>query len=635
MINVTLPDGSKKEFDAPVSIYSIAKNIGDGLAKSAVAGKIGKNVYDISYEVDSDINLKIITLADTEGLEILRHSSAHLLAQAVKELFPSAQVAIGPVIENGFYYDFYYEKGFNEGDLVKIEKKMQEIAKRKLAISRDELSRNDVIKLFENVSENYKVKIIQEIAEEEKLSIYRQGDFFDLCRGPHLPNTSFIKAFKLTKVSGAYWKGDSKNEMLQRIYGTAFPSKKELTAYLEQIKEAEKRDHRKLGKQLDLFHFQEEAPGMCFWHPKGWTVYKIIKDYVSNLLQENGYQEVNTPMIVDKKLWERSGHWEIFGSEMFITETENHAYAIKPMSCPCHVQIFNQGLKSYRDLPLRISEFGSCHRSEYSGALHGLMRVRGFVQDDGHIFCTHEQLQHEVDKFIDLLYQIYKDFGFNEVILKLATRPDERVGDDSIWDKAEKSLQQALESKKLKFSISEGEGAFYGPKIEFSLKDCLGRVWQCGTMQVDFSMPERLNAQYINVSGNKEYVVMLHRAIFGSFERFIGILIENYAGNLPLWLAPIQAVVLNITDDQVDYSKNIVNQLKQYGIRADSDLRNEKIGYKIREHAVCRVPYLLIVGKQELESKTVSVRMQNGDDLGTMRVDEFADHILKLVEAKS
>ncbi len=635
MINITLPDGTKKNFESTVSIHDVAKNIGNSLARAAVAGKISDKLYDVYHTINNDVELQIITLADEEGMEMLRHSCAHLLAQAVKELFPKVEVTIGPVIENGFYYDFYFDKGFTESDLEKIEAKMWEIAKRKLVISREEVSRGEAIGLFAGINENYKVKIIEDIPGDEVLSIYRQGEFFDLCRGPHLPNTSFIKAFKLTKVSGAYWKGDPKNEMLQRIYGTAFPSKQQLTEYLEQIKEAEKRDHRKIGKQLDLFHFQEEAPGMCFWHPNGWTIYKIMKEYISDLLKENGYQEVNTPMIVDRKLWEASGHWSIFGNEMFITETENHVYAVKPMNCPGHVQIFNQGLKSYRDLPLRLAEFGSCHRSEYSGALHGLMRVRNFVIDDGHIFCTNDQIQQEVTYFIDLLYRVYKDFGFNAVILKLATRPNERVGDDKIWDIAERALQQALESKGLDFTVSEGEGAFYGPKIEFSLKDCLGRVWQCGTMQVDFSMPVRLKAQYINLSGNKEYVVMLHRAIFGSFERFIGILTEHYGGNFPVWLAPIQAIVLNITDDQADYANNIVNKLKDLGIRADSDLRNEKIGYKIREHTMRRIPYLLVVGKKEFENETISVRMQNGNDLGLMAVNVFAEHLLDLVKLKS
>lgn len=635
MVNITLPDGSKKNFDGPVNIAEVASSIGPGLAKAAVGGVIADKQFDTSFVIDSDVSLKIITLKDVEGLEILRHSCAHLLAQAVKELFPSAEVTIGPVIENGFYYDFSYKDTFTEHDLDNITKRMQDIAARKLPITREEVSRNDAISMFKAIGENFKVKIIESISGNEVLSVYRQGDFFDLCRGPHLPNTEFIKAFKLTKVSGAYWQGDSNNEMLQRVYGTAFPSKKELDSYLHMLEEAERRDHRKLGKQLDLFHFQEEAPGMCFWHPNGWTLYQIIQDYIGELLRSTGYREVNTPKVVSRSLWEKSGHWDKFGDEMFITKTESHTYAIKPMNCPCHVQIYNQGIKSYRDLPVRLAEFGSCHRNEYSGALHGLMRLRNFVIDDGHIFCTDSQIQEEVANFIDLLYRVYRDFGFTEVILKLATRPEQRVGSDEIWDKAESALTDALNAKGLDFTISEGEGAFYGPKIEFSLKDCLGRVWQCGTMQVDFSMPNRLNAQYINELGNKQPVVMLHRAIFGSFERFIGILIEHYAGNFPLWLAPTQVSVLNITDEHAEYAISLANKLKELGFRVGIDLRNEKIGYKIREHTLRRVSYQVVVGSKEVESDGMSVRKLDGTDLGFMKIQDLAGLLLKEIAEKS
>ncbi|VAW33189.1 Threonyl-tRNA synthetase [hydrothermal vent metagenome] len=623
---ITLTDGSQRKFDNPVSAYDVAADIGPGLANAALAAKINGELVDLFTKISTDVELSIVTGRDAEGLEIIRHSTAHLMAQAVKRLFPQVQVTIGPVIENGFFYDFSSEHHFTEVELVKITAEMKKIVKQKLPVERQTMSRTEAIKLFENMGEHYKAEIIADIDEDQTLSLYKQGEFIDLCRGPHVPNTSKLKVFKLTHVAGAYWRGNSDNEMLQRIYGTAWADKKDLKEYLHRLEEAEKRDHRKLGKRMDLFHFQEEAPGMVFWHPNGWSIYQAVQQYMRQQLNLHDYQEINTPEIVDFSLWEKSGHADKFGDGMFLVETEERKFAVKPMNCPCHVQVYNQGLKSYRDLPLRLAEFGSCHRNEPSGALHGLMRVRGFVQDDGHIFCTEAQVQHEVSVFIDFLHEIYADFGFSEIIYRLSTRPEDRVGSDEIWDKSEKALATALDSKQLDWQELLGEGAFYGPKIEFSLKDCLGRVWQCGTMQVDFSMPTRLGATYIGEDGERHAPVMLHRAILGSFERFIGILIEHHAGNLPFWLSPIQAVVMNITDAQSEYAIKISKVLKKYGFRVKLDLRNEKIGYKIREHTLEKCAYMLVVGNQEVEHKTVTVRKLNGDVVGNMSIDELILH---------
>ncbi|HEB78825.1 MAG TPA: threonine--tRNA ligase [Methylothermaceae bacterium] len=634
MPTITLPDGKQLAFDHPVTVKEVAEAIGPGLAKAAVAGKVNDRLVDLSYVIDHDAQVQIITPREQEGLEVVRHSTAHLLAQAVKELYPEAQVTIGPVIEDGFYYDFAYERPFTPEDLDRIEKKMRELAKAALPVRRQVMPREEAIEFFRRQGEEYKAQIIEEIPEGEEISLYSQGDFTDLCRGPHVPDTGKLKSFKLTKVAGAYWRGDSRNEMLQRIYGTAWADKKQLKEYLRRLEEAEKRDHRRLGKQLDLFHIQEEAPGMVFWHDKGWRIYQTIEQYIRAKLRQHGYQEVKTPMVVDRSLWEKSGHWDKFGDMIFTTHSENRDYAIKPMNCPCHVQIYNQGLKSYRDLPLRMAEFGSCHRNEPSGTLHGLMRVRAFVQDDAHIFCTEAQIQDEVSNFIDLLYEVYRDFGFDDVLVKLSTRPEQRVGSDEIWDKAEKALEEALNRKGLDWQLQPGEGAFYGPKIEFALKDCLGRVWQLGTIQVDFSMPGRLGASYVAEDGSRQTPVMLHRAILGSLERFIGILIEHYAGLLPLWLAPVQAVVLNITDNQRDYALEVENFLRSQGFRVESDLRNEKIGYKIREHSMQRVPYLLIVGDKEVAARQVAVRSQKGRDLGVMTLDELASWLREQVTTK-
>lgn len=620
---ITLPDGTKKTFDQAVTVEEIAKSIGSGLAKAALAGKVNDRLVDTSYTVEEDARVSIITHRDADGLNIIRHSAAHLLAHAVKQLFPKAQVTIGPVIEDGFYYDFAYPERFNLEDLERIETKMHELAQQDYQVTREIISRDAAIDFFRNQGEEYKAQIIEDIPTSEELTLYKQGDFVDLCRGPHVPRTSIIKAFKLTKLAGAYWRGDSNNEMLQRIYGTAWADKPSLDAYLKRLDEAEKRDHRKLAKKMDLFHIQELAPGMVFWHPNGWTIYQQIQDYIRTKQLEFGYQEIRTPQLVDSALWEKSGHLSKFGAEMFSVEAENRTYVIKPMNCPCHVQVYKQGIKSYRDLPIRLAEFGSCHRNEPSGTLHGLMRLRNFVQDDAHIFCTEEQIQEEVSIFIDQLFEVYKHFGFEEVSIKLSTRPDERVGSDEIWDKAEQALATALDSKDLQWEIFPGEGAFYGPKVEFSLKDCLGRIWQCGTVQVDFSMPERLNAQYVTENGAKLTPVMLHRAIFGSIERFIGILLEHHAGNLPLWLAPTQVVVMNITDTHANYAKEIVKQLKNQGIRAVTDLRNEKIGFKIREHTISRVPYQLVVGDREQEQSLVAVRTQGGENLGSMKIEDL------------
>jgi len=622
---VRLPDGSQRSFDYPVSVHDVAAAIGPGLAKAALAGSVDGKLVDTSFVIERDAELNIITERDEDGIEVIRHSTAHLLAQAVKELFPEAQVTIGPVIENGFYYDFAYKRPFTPEDLEKIEKKMAELAKQDLQVSRKVMPRDEAIGFFRNMGEDYKAEIISDIPQGEDISLYQQGEFIDLCRGPHVPSTGKLKAFKLMKVAGAYWRGDSNNEMLQRIYGTAWTDKKALKAYLHRLEEAEKRDHRKIGKALDLFHTQEEAPGMVFWHDNGWQVYLQIQDYIRAKLRDHGYQEVHTPQVIDRSLWEKSGHWEKFHDDMFTTDSESRTYAIKPMNCPAHIQIYNQGLKSYRDLPLRLAEFGSCHRNEPSGTLHGLMRVRGFVQDDAHIFCTEEQILDEVSSFIDLLFEVYRDFGFEDVIIKLSTRPEQRVGDDGLWDKAEKALEDALNYKHLEWKLQPGEGAFYGPKIEFSLKDCLDRVWQLGTIQLDFSMPDRLGAHYVAEDGAKHVPVMLHRAILGSLERFIGILIEHYAGAMPLWLAPIQSVVLNITDKQAEYAKKVEESLKNQGLRVKSDLRNEKIGFKIREHTIQRVPYLLVVGDREAETDTVAVRTRSGKDLGSLSLQALME----------
>ncbi len=618
---VTLPDGSKRTFDQSLTVYDVAADIGTGLAKATLAGKVDGVLVDASYLIESDVALAIVTERDEEGLEVVRHSSAHLLAQAVKQLFPSAQVTIGPVIDNGFYYDFAYKAGFTPEDMAAIEARMEELVKQDIPVERSVMVRDEAVAFFRSIGEEYKAKIIEDIPQGEALSLYKQGDFTDLCRGPHVPSTGKLKAFKLMKLAGAYWRGDSKNEMLQRVYGTAWNNKKDLKEYLHRLEEAEKRDHRKIAKQLDLFHTQEEAPGMVFWHDNGWKIWQEVEQYIRKKLRQHDYQEVRTPQVVDRSLWERSGHWEKFQHMMFTTSSENRDYAVKPMNCPCHVQIFNQGLRSYRDLPLRMAEFGSCHRNEPSGTLHGLMRVRNFVQDDAHIFCTEEQVQAEVSTFIDLLYDVYADFGFNEVIIKLSTRPESRVGSDEVWDKAEQALEMALNNKGLAWDLQPGEGAFYGPKIEFSLKDCIGRVWQCGTIQVDFSTPGRLGASFIDEDSTRQVPVMLHRAILGSLERFIGILIENCAGAMPLWLAPTQAMVMSITDRQTEFAKEIAKTLSDRGFRAKTDLRNEKIGFKIREHTLLKVPYLLVLGDREVENRTVAVRTRSGEDLGVMDVD--------------
>lgn len=634
MITITLPDGSQKQFEKPVTVYDVALNIGEGLARAALAGRVDDKLMDLSFQINNDTKLAIITDRDPDGLEIIRHSTAHLLAQAVKQLFPEAQVTIGPVIENGFYYDFDYQRAFTPEDLLKIEGKMRELAKKGLPVKRFEMNRDQAIKFFEDQGEKFKVEIIKDLPEGQVLSFYQQDEFVDLCRGPHVPNTDKLKVFKLMSVAGAYWRGDSNNPMLQRIYGTAWATKQDLADYLHRLQEAEKRDHRKIAKALDLFHLQEEAPGMVFWHEKGWIIYQVIEQHMREKLRVYGYQEVRTPQIVSRSLWERSGHWDKFGNEMFVTKSEQCDFAIKPMNCPCHVQIFNHHLHSYRELPLKIAEFGSCHRNEPSGALHGLMRVRNMVQDDAHVFCTEEQIQDEVTELIKLLFEFYTEFGFDKVLIRLSTRPDLRVGSDAIWDKAEKALAEALDHYGLEWQLDPGEGAFYGPKIDFHLQDCLDRIWQCGTIQLDFLMPERLGAKYVAEDSSRKTPVMIHRTIMGSFERFIGILIEHYAGILPTWLAPIQVMVMNITDKQIDYAKDIVQHLQKQQIRARFDLRNEKINYKIREQTLQRIPYLLIVGDKEVAANTVSVRKLNGEDLGAMSPEQFskliADDIARL-----
>lgn len=632
---ITLPDGSKREFADAVSVMEVAQDIGPGLAKATLAGRINGVLVDASTKIEDDAELSIITVRDAEGLDVIRHSTAHLLAMAVQDLYVGAQVTIGPVIENGFYYDFSYERAFNMDDLAKIEKRMEELAKQDIPVERIVMSRDMAVETFEAMGEKYKVQIINELPEGEEISLYKQGEWMDLCRGPHVPSTGRLKAFKLMRVAGAYWRGDSNNEMLTRIYGTAWEDKKALKAYLHRLEEAEKRDHRKLAKRLDLFHMQEEAPGMVFWHSNGWAIYQELEQYMRTKQRLAGYEEIKTPQLVDRSLWKKSGHWDKYADGMFTTSSENKDMAIKPMNCPCHVQVFNQGLKSYRDLPLRLAEFGSCHRNEPSGSLHGLMRVRGFVQDDAHIFVTENQIQQEVSDFIDFLHSVYDDFGFDRenLLYKLSTRPEKRVGSDEVWDKAEKALADALNAQELPWEELPGEGAFYGPKIEFSLKDCIGRVWQCGTIQVDFSMPGRLGAEYIDENGERKTPVMLHRATLGSFERFIGILIEHYEGAMPTWLAPTQAIILNITDRQAGYAQKLGKMYAESGFRVNADLRNEKIGFKIREHTLMKVPYLLIIGDKEMEDNTVAVRTRSGEDLGVMSIKAFekllADSILK------
>jgi threonyl-tRNA synthetase len=627
MPDIRLPDGAIRKFDQPVTVAELAQSIGPGLARAALAGKVNGKLVDTSHRIESDADVAIITEKDREGVDLLRHSTAHLLAHAVKELYPDAQVTIGPVIEDGFYYDFAFKRPFTPEDLAAIEKRMQEIAKRDIKVERQVMPRDEAVKFFKEQGEHYKAEIIAAIPGGEAISLYRQNNFIDLCRGPHVPSTGKLKVFKLMRVAGAYWRGDSKNEMLQRIYGTAWGKKEDQDAYLHRLEEAEKRDHRKLGKQLELFHTQEEAPGMVFWHPRGWVIWQCIEQYMRRVLDQNGYAEVRAPQVLDVSLWKRSGHWDNFRENMFFTESESRDYAVKPMNCPGHVQIFNQGLKSYRDLPLRLAEFGSCHRNEPSGALHGLMRVRSFTQDDAHIFCTEAQVEPEVIGFIDLLQRVYADFGFEEILVKLSTRPVKRVGTDAQWDKAEAALKMALERKGLKYDLQPGEGAFYGPKIEFSLKDSIGRVWQCGTMQLDFSMPERLGAEYVGEDNSRHAPVMLHRAVLGSFERFIGILIEHHAGAMPLWLAPVQVAVLNITAQQGGYAESVVQGLKQAGFRAVSDLRNEKISYKIREHSLQKLPYQVIVGDKEVAAQMVAVRTRKGEDLGQMSLADFVSRL--------
>ena len=632
---ITLPDGSQREFAHPVTVAEVAQSIGTGLARAALAGKVDGRLVDTSFRIEADAQLGIITDKDSEGLEIIRHSTAHLLAYAVKELFPDAQVTIGPTIENGFYYDFAYSRPFTPEDLTAIEKRMGELAKREIPISREVWKRDDATEFFQSMGEDYKAQLIAAIPAGQEVSLYREGNFIDLCRGPHVPSTGKLKVFKLMKVAGAYWRGDQKNEQLQRIYGTAWAKKEDQDAYLYMLEEAEKRDHRRLGKHLELFHLQEEAPGMVFWHPKGWTMWQQVEQYMRRIYRENGYQEVKCPQILDRTLWEKSGHWANFKDNMFTTESEKREFAIKPMNCPGHIQIFNTGLRSYRDLPLRYGEFGSCHRNEPSGALHGIMRVRGFTQDDGHIFCTEDQIQSEVTHFNELVRKVYADFGFHDIVVKLALRPEKRVGSDEVWDKAEQALREALKASGLSWGELPGEGAFYGPKIEFHIKDAIGRSWQCGTIQVDFSMPQRLEAEFVGEDNARHTPVMLHRAILGSLERFIGILIENCAGAMPLWLAPVQAVVLNISEKQSEYAENVAKALRDAGLRAEADLRNEKITYKIREHSLNKLPYQLVVGDKEMAANLVAVRTRGGQDLGQIPVKALIERLQSEVAARS
>ncbi len=640
MPQITLPDNSKRSYDQPISIDEVARDIGSGLAKATVAGKINGKLVDASETITEDCKLQIVTIEDNEGLEIVRHSCAHLFAHALKQIYPDAQMAIGPVIKDGFYYDIKLERSLTDEDLKKIEARMKKLAKTKYDVVREVVSKKKAIDTFKKRNEPYKVNLAEEIPENEIIALYHHEEYIDMCRGPHVTNMRHLKAFKLMKVSGAYWKGDSKNEMLQRVYGTAWPQNKDLENYISQQEEAEKRDHRKLGRQLDLFHFQEEAPGMVFWHPKGWAIYSALKDFIKTKQDEYGYQEINTPQIVDRKLWEASGHWDKYRENMFITEIdEDHANekrtnALKPMNCPCHVQVFNQGLRSYRDLPIRLSEFGSCHRYEASGTLHGLMRVRGFTQDDGHIFCTEDQIQGETKLFIELLSDIYSTLGFDNFEIKLSTRPEVRAGSDEVWDKAELALENAIKNLNLPYEVVEGDGAFYGPKLDFVLIDALGRDWQCGTFQADFILPERLDAKFVGSDSERYYPVMIHRAVLGSFERFIGVLIEHYGGALPVWLSPIQAEILNITDKQADYCQNLTNLLKKNGFRAHSDLRNEKITYKIRDHSLQKTPFLLIAGNREMENNTIAVRARGGEDLGEMSIDSLIQMLQQTVYEK-
>ena len=628
MIEVTLPDGSKREFDSPVTVGDVAASIGAGLARAALAGKVNGKLVDLSHPITENSTVSIVTDKDPEGLEIIRHSTSHLMAQAVKELYPEAQITIGPVIENGFYYDFSLPKHLTNEDLPLIEKKMDEIVKRDLPIVREEMDRDEAVKYFNSIGEHYKAEIIGSIPAGETISLYRQGDYVDLCRGPHVPSTGRLKVHKLMKLAGAYWRGDSKNEMLQRIYGTAWAKKDDMAAYLHMLEEAEKRDHRRLGKELDLFHFQEEAPGLIFWHARGWALWQQVEQYMRRVYQDNDYQEVKAPQLLDRSLWEKSGHWSKYKENMFTTESENRYYALKPMNCPGHIQIFNSAVRSYRDLPIRYGEFGACHRNEPSGSLHGLMRVRGFTQDDGHIFCTEDQILSECTAYTKLVQKVYADYGFTDISYKIATRPEKRIGDDATWDKAEKALMDALDASGIKYDILPGEGAFYGPKIEYHLRDSLGRGWQCGTIQVDFQMPARLGAEYVTESNGRATPVMLHRAIVGSLERFIGMLLEHYAGQLPPWLAPVQVAIANITDDQADYAKEVVSMLKKAGLRAEADLRNGKITYKIRELSLQKLPYILVVGAKEKAEGKVAVRVRSGKDLGAMSVEDF----IKLVQ---
>lgn len=628
MIEVTLPDGSKREFNSPVTVGDVAASIGAGLARAALAGKVNGKLVDLSHPITENNTVSIVTDKDPEGLEIIRHSTSHLMAQAVKELYPQAQITIGPVIENGFHYDFSLPKHLTNEDLPLIEKKMDEIVKRDLPIVREEMDRDEAAKYFNSIGEHYKAEIIGSIPAGETISLYRQGDYVDLCRGPHVPSTGRLKVHKLMKLAGAYWRGDSKNEMLQRIYGTAWAKKDDMAAYLHMLEEAEKRDHRRLGKELDLFHFQEEAPGLIFWHARGWALWQQVEQYMRRVYQDNGYQEVKAPQLLDRSLWEKSGHWSKYKENMFTTESENRYYALKPMNCPGHIQIFNSAVRSYRDLPIRYGEFGACHRNEPSGSLHGLMRVRGFTQDDGHIFCTEDQILSECTAYTKLVQKVYADYGFTDISYKIATRPEKRIGDDATWDKAEKALMDALDASGIKYDILPGEGAFYGPKIEYHLRDSLGRGWQCGTIQVDFQMPSRLGAEYVTESNGRATPVMLHRAIVGSLERFIGMLLEHYAGQLPPWLAPVQVAVANITDDQADYAQEVVSMLKKAGLRAEADLRNGKITYKIRELSLQKLPYILVVGAKEKAEGKVAVRVRGGKDLGAMSVEDF----IKLVQ---
>lgn len=627
MVAITLPDGSVREFDGETTVMQIAQNIGAGLAKATIAGRVNGKLVDASDPITTDATVQIITAKDAEGVEIIRHSCAHLLGHAVKQLYPEVKMVIGPVIEDGFYYDIYSERPFTPEDMQAIEARMKTLIDQDYDVIKKITPRDEVIKTFSERDETYKLRLVEDMPDETHMGLYYHQEYIDMCRGPHVPNTRFLKAFKLTKMSGAYWRGDAKNEQLQRIYGTAWADKKELKAYIERIEEAEKRDHRKIGKQLGLFHLQEQAPGMVFWHPNGWTIWQVLEQYMRKVQQDHGYLEIKTPQVVDRSLWEKSGHWENYAENMFTTASDNRDYAIKPMNCPCHVQVFNQGLKSYRDLPLRLAEFGSCHRNEPSGALHGIMRVRGFTQDDAHIFCTNAQIRTEALDFIKMTLNVYKDFGFDNILMKLSTRPEKRVGSDELWDLAEKDLGDALDAAGLEWELQEGEGAFYGPKIEFTLKDCLNREWQCGTLQLDFNLPERLDAEFINEQGERERPVMLHRAILGSFERFIGILIEHYAGWFPAWLAPTQAVVMNITDKQAKACESVVDELKAAGFRAVSDLRNEKIGFKIRERTLERIPFMLVLGDKEVETGTVNVRTREGENLGSMSVTDFIKHL--------